>query len=89
MAGASARDRSRAEVDMSLRRFVHRARWDEEHAEELESYLAVEIDENIARGLAPSEARRGRPQTRQPPARARGDLQHEHDRLDRRDLARR
>ena len=41
---------------MSLRRFLHRARWDEERAEELESYLAIEIDENIARGLAPSEA---------------------------------
>jgi putative ABC transport system permease protein len=42
---------------MSLRRFLHRARWDEERAEELESYLAIEIDENIARGLAPGEAR--------------------------------
>ena len=42
---------------MSLGRFLHRARWDEERAEELESYLAIEIGENIERGLAPSEAR--------------------------------
>jgi len=42
---------------MSLRRFFHRARWDDERAAELESYLAIETDENIARGLAPGEAR--------------------------------
>jgi hypothetical protein len=44
VAGARARDRSRDEAGTSLRRFLHRARWDEERAEELESYLAIEID---------------------------------------------
>jgi putative ABC transport system permease protein len=42
---------------MSLRRFFHRAHWDDERAAELESYLAIETDENIARGLTPGEAR--------------------------------
>jgi putative ABC transport system permease protein len=42
---------------VSLRRFFSRARWDEERARELESYVAIETDENIARGLPPDEAR--------------------------------
>ncbi len=42
---------------MSFRRFFHRARWDDERAAELESYLAIETDENIARGLSPGKAR--------------------------------
>jgi putative ABC transport system permease protein len=43
---------------MSIARFFRRGRWDEERARELESYLAHETDEQIARGLAPEDARR-------------------------------
>jgi predicted permease len=43
---------------MSWRRFFHRAQWDLERAQELQSYLEIEIDENIARGMSPDEARR-------------------------------
>jgi predicted permease len=39
------------------RRFFRRRHWDEERARELEAYLAVEADENIARGMSPEEAR--------------------------------
>ncbi|HEV3058412.1 MAG TPA: ABC transporter permease [Vicinamibacterales bacterium] len=42
---------------MSLGRFFRRARWDDERALELESYLAIETDENIARGMTPADAR--------------------------------
>jgi putative ABC transport system permease protein len=42
---------------MSLKRFVHRSRWDDERARELEAYLAIETDENIARGMNPRDAR--------------------------------
>ncbi|HMD35833.1 MAG TPA: ABC transporter permease [Vicinamibacterales bacterium] len=42
---------------MSLTRFFKRGRWDDERARELESYIAIETDENIARGLSPAEAR--------------------------------
>jgi putative ABC transport system permease protein len=42
---------------MSWRRFLRRSRWDAERRRELESYLDQEIDDNIARGLAPSAAR--------------------------------
>jgi putative ABC transport system permease protein len=42
---------------MSLKRFLHRNRWDDERARELEAYLAIETDENIARGMSPAEAR--------------------------------
>jgi putative ABC transport system permease protein len=42
---------------MSWRRFFHRNRWDDERARELEAYLAIESDENIARGMSPDEAR--------------------------------
>jgi putative ABC transport system permease protein len=38
-------------------RFFHRRYWDEERARELEAYLEAEIDENIARGMSPEEAR--------------------------------
>ncbi|CAN5676344.1 ABC transporter permease [soil metagenome] len=37
-------------------RFVHRARWDAQRAEELRDYLAREIDDNIARGMSPDAA---------------------------------
>jgi predicted permease len=42
---------------MSWTRFFHRRRWDEERARELEAYLEIETDENIARGMSPEEAR--------------------------------
>ncbi|MPY89105.1 MAG: hypothetical protein GEU99_14405 [Luteitalea sp.] len=43
---------------MGLSRFFRRARWDRERANELEDYLAHEIDDNITRGMTPDEARR-------------------------------
>ena len=43
---------------MSLRRYFRRRQWDQERARELESHLAHEIDDNIARGMTPEEARR-------------------------------
>jgi putative ABC transport system permease protein len=43
---------------MSWRRFFRRASWDRDRAEELRSYLEIETDENIARGMAPEAARR-------------------------------
>jgi putative ABC transport system permease protein len=43
---------------MSLRRFMHRTRKDEDLAEEIESHLAHEQDKNDARGLPADEARR-------------------------------
>src|SRR5438067_9125626 len=42
---------------MSLKRFFHRDRWDDERARELEAYLSIETDDNIARGMSPAEAR--------------------------------
>jgi len=42
---------------MSIRRFFRRARWDEERRLEIESHLAIEIDENIARGMSLEDAR--------------------------------
>jgi putative ABC transport system permease protein len=42
---------------MSLNRFFRRSQWDDERARELEAHLAIETDENIARGMAPREAR--------------------------------
>ena len=42
---------------MSLRRFFHRRYWDDERARELQAYLAQEIDDNLARGMAPAQAR--------------------------------
>jgi putative ABC transport system permease protein len=42
---------------VSLRRFFARDRWDAERTCELESYVEIEIEENIARGMAPNEAR--------------------------------
>jgi putative ABC transport system permease protein len=43
---------------MSLRRFFRRKHWDEERWRELESYVEIETDANVARGLSPVEARR-------------------------------
>ncbi len=42
---------------MSLKRFFHRSRWDDERARELDAYLAIETDDNIARGMTPRDAR--------------------------------
>jgi predicted permease len=42
---------------MSWTRFFRRRYWDEERARELEAYLEIETDENIARGMSPGEAR--------------------------------
>ena len=42
---------------MRWRRFFRRNLWDEERARELEAYLEIETDENIARGMSPEEAR--------------------------------
>jgi putative ABC transport system permease protein len=42
---------------VSLSRFLRRGRWDDERKRELESYLAIEIDENIARGMSAADAR--------------------------------
>src|SRR2546430_14802216 len=42
---------------MSLKRFLQRDRWDDERARELEAYLSIETDDNIARGMSPAEAR--------------------------------
>lgn len=42
---------------MGWKRFFRREAWDEERARELEAYLQIETDENIARGMSPEEAR--------------------------------
>jgi hypothetical protein len=42
---------------MSWSRFFHRRRWDEERARELDAHLAIETDDNPARGMTPAEAR--------------------------------
>jgi len=43
---------------VSLKRFFLRSRRDAELAQELESHLTHEIDDNLARGMTPAEARR-------------------------------
>jgi putative ABC transport system permease protein len=42
---------------MGIRRFFRRRHWDEERARELDAYLAQEIDDNLARGMTPDQAR--------------------------------
>ncbi len=42
---------------MGWTRFFRRGRWDAERARELEAHIEIETDENIARGMAPEEAR--------------------------------
>ena len=42
---------------MSWRRFLFRARWDDERRRELASYIEIETDANIARGMSPERAR--------------------------------
>src|SRR5688572_22517166 len=41
---------------MGWRRYLRRAWWDDERARELESYIEIEAEENIARGMTPDEA---------------------------------
>ena len=43
---------------MTWRRFVRRAFWDRDRSEELRSYIEIETDDNVARGMSPSAARR-------------------------------
>ena len=43
---------------MTLKRFLRRSRHDADLAQELESHLAHENDENLSRGMSPEEARR-------------------------------
>src|SRR3984957_11902962 len=43
---------------MSLRRFFRRSKADSDLSQEMDLYLAEEIDENLARGMKPAEARR-------------------------------
>jgi putative ABC transport system permease protein len=42
---------------MGLERYFRRAKWDRERLEEIESYVQIETDENIARGMPVGEAR--------------------------------
>src|SRR5580704_8409663 len=42
---------------MSWMRFFRRERWDQERERELQTYLEIETEENIARGMTPEEAR--------------------------------
>jgi predicted permease len=42
---------------MGWSRFFRRTRWDAERAREIESYLQIETDDNIARGMSAAEAR--------------------------------
>ena len=41
---------------MSLRRYFQRAKWDRERLKEIESYVQIETDENVARGMSYREA---------------------------------
>ena len=41
---------------MTWRRFFRRSRWDEVRKEELEHYLAQEIEDNLARGMTRERA---------------------------------
>jgi predicted permease len=43
---------------MNWRQFFLRAHWDRERAEELRSYLEIETEENVTRGMSPEAARR-------------------------------
>ncbi|MGH9702529.1 MAG: ADOP family duplicated permease, partial [Candidatus Acidiferrales bacterium] len=42
---------------MGWRNIFHRNYWDEERARELQTYVEIETEENISRGMAPKEAR--------------------------------
>lgn len=42
---------------MGWSRYLRRRYWDDERARELEAHLAIETDDNIARGMTPDAAR--------------------------------
>jgi putative ABC transport system permease protein len=42
---------------MSWSRYFHRRRWDQERSRELDAYVQIETDENVARGMTPRAAR--------------------------------
>jgi putative ABC transport system permease protein len=42
---------------VSFTRFFHRSRWDDERRRELDAYVAIETDANVARGMPAEEAR--------------------------------
>ena len=42
---------------MGLGRFLRRAHWDRERSAEIESYVQMETDDNLARGMSPDDAR--------------------------------
>src|SRR3990172_4000800 len=42
---------------MSWRRFVRRAAWDTERAREIEAHIAHHVDDLVARGMSPADAR--------------------------------
>ncbi|HYL74092.1 MAG TPA: ABC transporter permease, partial [Bryobacteraceae bacterium] len=42
---------------MSWTRFFRRRDWDQERSREIDAYLQIETDENIARGMSPDDAR--------------------------------
>jgi putative ABC transport system permease protein len=42
---------------MSVSKFFRRGRWDDERRREIDAYLAMETDENLARGMSPADAR--------------------------------
>lgn len=42
---------------MGLSRFLQRAKWDRERLAEIESYVEIETDENVARGMPEDQAR--------------------------------
>jgi hypothetical protein len=42
---------------VSWLRFLTRGRWDTERRRELQSYVDLETDDNIARGMTPTDAR--------------------------------
>ena len=42
---------------MSWRRFFRRSEWDRERLSEIDSYVRIETDENIARGMPEADAR--------------------------------
>jgi putative ABC transport system permease protein len=45
------------ESAMSVRRFFRRARWDDERRRELDAHFAIEVEDNIARGMTARDAR--------------------------------
>lgn len=59
---------------MGWRRFFRRRQWDEERARELECHVALEADDNIARGMPPREAEEAARRTLGNVARIRSDI---------------